>query len=65
MSYTKPVLSALYRRKSDGLPVTVLGCTGSGWSDSVTLRRASGGGSWHVRVENFWKKYEIAEEADR
>lgn len=45
-----------YRRKSDGVTVEVVGCTGnSSFADTVSVqgRKLS-----HVRLENFWKKYE-------
>lgn len=59
MSYRVPEIFATYRRKSDGVTVIVGGCTGAEWSDSVLCRTADGPRrTWHVRLENFWKKYE-------
>lgn len=60
MSYQRPE-PGTYVRTSDGAEVQVLGCTGSSWNDSVLCTRhtsAIAKRSWHVRLENFWKKYE-------
>jgi hypothetical protein len=51
-----------YRRVKDGATVEVIGCTGTSWSATVAVqsKRLS-----HVRLENFWKKYQpAAEQAD-
>lgn len=49
-----------YRRKRDGATVQVTGCTGNtSFTDTVTVQGAK---LSHVRLENFWRKYEpIAE----
>jgi hypothetical protein len=54
VSYTPPK-PGRYRRIKDGVAVQVLGCTGDGWRSTVAVqsKRLS-----HVRLENFWKKYE-------
>lgn len=66
MSYQKPDVFARYRRKSDGVVVIVGGSTGTGSLDIVACRRSDGTGHlWHVRLENFWKKYELAADAAR
>lgn len=50
----------IYIRKSDGAKVHVIGCTGSEWNSEVTCWRSTANSdhTWHVRLENFWKKYE-------
>jgi hypothetical protein len=60
--YTIPE-SGAYRRKRDGVSVQVIGCTGNtSFRDVVSVRSAAK--LSHVRLENFWKKYEaIAEGA--
>ncbi|MFY1686422.1 hypothetical protein [Plantactinospora sp. WMMB782] len=54
MSYVQPD-PGRYRRLKDNAEVTVTGCTGSEWNDSVSVRSPR---LTHVRLENFWKKYE-------
>lgn len=62
MNYQMPDTYAVYRRKEDGVEVIVGGCTGTTWIDTVSCRRYDGTGRlWHVRLENFWKKYELKE----
>ena len=60
MSYQQPAPGFHYIRKSDQAQVEVVGCTGSEWNSNVLCRRYDGDSqrSWHVRLENFWKKYE-------
>ena len=58
MSYAMPK-PGRYRRIKDRAEVHVYGCTGTSWIDSVQVRPAvKGGRISHVRLENFWKKYE-------
>ena len=59
MSWKKPA-EGVYIRKSENVEVQVLGCTGHEWNDNVLCSRATDNGkrTWHVRLENFWKKYE-------
>lgn len=67
MSYQRPE-PGIYIRKSDGVRVQVSGSTGIEWNDSVTCHTGSdlgGKRTWHVRLENFWKKYEPAADAGR
>lgn len=58
MSFEQPK-PGIYIRKRDRVEVHVVGATGGEWNDTVLCRiegprrRAS-----HVRMENFWKKYE-------
>ncbi|MFI2663207.1 hypothetical protein [Micromonospora carbonacea] len=60
MSYLRPEPGS-YRRISDGAEVLVFGSTGPSGIDSVTLKAlAKGSRLTHVRLENFWKKYEVA-----
>jgi hypothetical protein len=64
MSYRQPALGA-YTRKSDGTEVVVLGSTGGEWNDNVLLTRTTDDGkkhTWHVRLENFWKKFDAKDE---
>ncbi|MEU8334864.1 hypothetical protein [Micromonospora tulbaghiae] len=56
MPYTQPQ-PGRYRRLKDGAEVQVIGCTGGEWNDSVAVRSPR---LTHVRLENFWKKYEAA-----
>lgn len=45
-----------YRRKADGVTVQVTGCTGNtSFVDTVSVQGVK---LSHVRLENFWKKYE-------
>lgn len=45
-----------YRRKADGVTVEVTGCTGNtSFADTVAVQGAK---LSHVRLENFWRKYE-------
>ena len=49
-----------YRRKKDGTNVEVVGCTGNtSFTDTVAVQGAK---LSHVRLENFWSKYEPIEE---
>jgi hypothetical protein len=50
-----------YRRKKDGAIVTVTGCTGTSWIDTVSVQGAK---LSHVRLENFWRKYEPVSEEE-
>jgi hypothetical protein len=50
-----------YRRKKDDVTVTVTGCTGSSWIDTVSVQGAK---LSHVRLENFWRKYELITETE-
>jgi hypothetical protein len=50
-----------YRRVRDGAAVEVIAVSGPDALDSVRVRRIrelATNRSWHVRLENFWKKYE-------
>lgn len=58
MSYVMPA-PGTYRRLSDGATVEVIGCTGIEWNDEVAVRASR---LIHVRLENFWKKYQPVEE---
>lgn len=60
MTYRRPD-PGHYIRKRDRVEIAVFGCTGSEWNSEVTCRWIGDGGRfWHVRLENFWKKYEEA-----
>jgi hypothetical protein len=54
VSYQKPN-PGRYRRIKDGVEVQVLGSTGIEWNSTVAVQGAR---LSHVRLENFWKKYE-------
>ncbi|MER7167264.1 hypothetical protein ABT336_14490 [Micromonospora sp. NPDC000207] len=54
MSYVKPK-PGRYRRLKDGVEVQVTNCTGTEWNSEVAVQGAR---LSHVRLENFWKKYE-------
>ncbi|WP_328344907.1 hypothetical protein [Micromonospora sp. NBC_00421] len=56
MSYEIPK-PGRYRRIKDGVLVQVLGSTGGEWNSDVAVKAAR---LAHVRLENFWKKYEEA-----
>lgn len=58
MSYSTPE-PGRYRRIKDGAAVQVFGCSGVSALDSVTVKAfTKGARTTHVRLENFWRKYE-------
>jgi hypothetical protein len=57
VSYQQPK-PGIYYRKNDNAEVHVEGVTGSEWNDTVLCRSYTPTRrTWHVRLENFWKKY--------
>ncbi|MEU7980529.1 hypothetical protein AB0B63_18595 [Micromonospora sp. NPDC049081] len=60
MSYQQPK-PGQYRRIRDNAEVLVFGSTGDSDIDTVALKATSKGSRLtHVRLENVWKKYEVA-----
>lgn len=58
MSYTAP-RPGRYMREADGAEVTVGRATGTSGIDTVTVKgTAPGSRTSHVRLENFWRKYQ-------